>query len=174
MIYHCYGGAHSSVTAANIHVGRLPRDRAPLYSELVSQNFFDLQRVADTGKIILMGQDIQGNHIYVVGRRSRPYLLENVVNGLSEIFGINKDSYIIVDVSPCVNLAMKLGGFMSRRMGLVALGRPIVTWGTMRNYKRLLDEVDKVLYMLAKSPQEPPQKNKTRSIPIKCPGVEYR
>lgn len=174
VIYHCYGGAHSSVTAANIHLGRLPVDRVPLYDEIAGQNFFDRQRVADTGKIIFMGKDAQGNDIYVVGRRSRPYLLENVVSGLSEIFEINSENYIMADVSTCVSLTMKLGGFMSRRMGLVALGRPIVTWGTKRNYKRLLAEVDKVLHSLEQSPQGPPQKNKALNFPIKCPGVECR
>lgn len=174
VIYHCYGGAHSSVTAANIHLGRLPRDRVPNYDELVHQNFFDRQKAEDTGKIIHMGTDAQGNDIYVVGRRSRPCLLENVVNGLSEFFGISMSGYIIADMSSCVSLTMKLGGFLSRRMGLVSMGRPIVTWGTRRNYKRLLAEVDRVLYRLKQSPRGTPRKNKAMSIPFKCPGVEYR
>jgi len=41
VIYHCYGGAHSSVTAANIHLGLLPRERTPGYRELISQKLFD-------------------------------------------------------------------------------------------------------------------------------------
>jgi hypothetical protein len=29
IIYHCYGGTHSSVIAAAIHLGLLPEDRVP-------------------------------------------------------------------------------------------------------------------------------------------------
>lgn len=174
VIYHCYGGAHSSVTAANIHLERLPRDRAPLYSELAGQNLFDRQKVSDTGKIRYMGTDRQGNDIYVAGRRSRPYLLENVVKGLTEVFHLDRDNCILVDMSPCVSPAMRLGGYMSRKLGLVALGRPIVTWGTGRNYKRIKDQVDCVLNSISQNRQDTAHKNKTHSFPIKCPGVECR
>ncbi|HCX78095.1 MAG TPA: hypothetical protein DG577_01645, partial [Firmicutes bacterium] len=44
MIYHCYGGAHSSVTAAAVHVGLLARDKTPSRLELVSLPYFDAQK----------------------------------------------------------------------------------------------------------------------------------
>lgn len=144
IIYHCYGGTHSSVTAAGIHLGMLPRDRVPEYRELVKQKLFDRQEGCDIGKIVSMGRDGLGNEIYIVGRRSRPKLLYNVAGGLSDLVGIDRSSLMLVDVSSFVSSSMKAGGFMSRRMGLVMLGRPLVTWGTLRNYSRLVALVEKV------------------------------
>ncbi|MFZ5632688.1 MAG: DUF3189 family protein [Bacillota bacterium] len=152
IIYHCYGGTHSSVTAACIHLGLLPRDRVPKYKELIGQELFDRQKVCDIGKIVFMGHDSLGNDIYVVGRQSRPKLLYNVTGGLAELFGIDRDSLMPVDVSSYVNPSMKAGGFMSRKMGLVGLGRPIVAWGTLRNYIRLVAVVEKVYAKLKQAP----------------------
>lgn len=171
IIYHCFGGAHSSVTAANIHLGRLPKDRVPRNEELIGQYLFDCHKITDTGKMIFMGRDIFGNDIYVVGRRSRPHLLYNVVSGLSDVFQIDKNSYMLTDVSPCVNLTMKLGGFMSRRLGLITAGRPIVTWGTRRNYKKLLAEVEKVFSWIDQ--KIPPGKDRQKNFLLRSPEVEY-
>lgn len=152
IIYHCYGGTHSSVTAAGIHLGLLPRDRVPGYDELLRQNLFDRQDISDLGKIVHMGHDGLGNEIYVVGRRSRPKLLYNVVEGLTELFGIERDSIMLVDVSSCVTSSMKAGGFMSRKMGLVRFGRPIVAWGTLRNYRQLVTVVQDVFIKIKQNP----------------------
>jgi hypothetical protein len=43
-----------------------------------------------------------------------------------------------------VNLPMKLGGFMSRRLGMVKLGRPIVVAGTRLAFPAIKDLVNKV------------------------------
>jgi len=145
VIYHCYGGAHSSVTAANIHLGLLPRERTPGYRELISQKLFDHNQVKDSGRIILMGLDGGGNEIYIVGRRSRPGLLYNTTGCLAEAFGINKESYLLVDVSPHVNITMRAGGILSRRLGLVAIGRPLAAWGTLISYRGILHLVEKTL-----------------------------
>ncbi|MCL6477535.1 MAG: DUF3189 family protein [Peptococcaceae bacterium] len=152
IIYHCYGGTHSSVTAACIHLGLLPRDRVPAYKELIGQELFDRQEVCDIGKIVLVGHDNLGNEIYVVGRRSRPNLLYNVTGGLADLFGTGKENLILVDVSSYVNPSMKAGGFISRRIGLVALGRPIVAWGTLRNYTLLAALVEDVCARLKQAP----------------------
>lgn len=146
IFYHCFGGAHSSVTAANIHLNRLPKDRVPGFKELFNQNpFFDQREVNDTGKVVHMGQDGMGNDIYVVGRQSRPQLLYFITEKISEVFSINKDSYTLVNMSTYVNYLMRIGGFISRRLGLIKLGRPIVTWGTQRNYQAMVAEVQKVI-----------------------------
>lgn len=155
IIYHCYGGTHSSVTAAGIHLGILPRDRLPAPEELTGQKLYDRQRECDAGKIIFMGQDRLGNDVYVVGRRSRPQLLYEVTEVLSDIFNIDMEKLMLVDVSLYINSSMRAGGFMSRKMGLARLGRPIVTWGTLRNYHNLVAVVDKVYTRLKQTPVIP-------------------
>lgn len=152
IIYHCYGGTHSSVTAAGIHLGRLPRDRVPKYKELLNQDLFDRQEGCNIGKMVFMGRDGLGNEIYVAGRRSRPQLLYNVTGGLSDLLGLDSGSLMLVDVSSFVSSSMKAGGFMSRRMGLVRLGRPIVAWGTLRSYRDLVAVVEKVFNHISRLP----------------------
>ncbi len=158
IIYHCFGGTHSSVTAACIHLGLLPRDRVPGCRELLDQKLFDRREMSDIGKITFVGRDGLGNEVYVVGRRNRPKLLCNVAEGLSVLFGIKHENLMLVDVSSYVSPSMRAGGFMSRRMGLVAIGRPLVTWGTIRNYRRLAAAVEKVLSEITRTREKAPGK----------------
>ncbi|MHB8157809.1 MAG: DUF3189 family protein [Desulfocucumaceae bacterium] len=143
IIYHCYGGAHSSVTAANIHLGVLPVNRIPEPGEIKEQKFFDRNKMKDSGKIFFMGRDKWGNDVYVVGRRSRPSLLCKVTL-LSEMFEIDAESFMLVNMSEYVNLTMKIGGYISRRLGLAWIGRPLVTRGTIKSYSGIVNMVDKV------------------------------
>ena len=55
IIYRCYGGTHSSVMAASIHLELLPGDRKPAGKELLALPYFDRQNGADFGKIFYMG-----------------------------------------------------------------------------------------------------------------------
>ena len=41
IIYRCYGGTHSSVMAASIHLELLPGDRKPAGKELLALPYFD-------------------------------------------------------------------------------------------------------------------------------------
>lgn len=51
---------------------------------------------------------------------------------------------ILVSSQPFVNTWMKIGGFTSRGLGIVPVGRPIVTYGTLKSYMGLVDLVEKV------------------------------
>ena len=41
VIYHCFGGTHSSIIAANLHLGRLPWQNNVSASQLFSLPYFD-------------------------------------------------------------------------------------------------------------------------------------
>ena len=41
IIYHCFGGSHSSVSAAALHLGLLDRQRTPTEEELVRIPYYD-------------------------------------------------------------------------------------------------------------------------------------
>lgn len=137
IIYHCFGGTHSSVTAAAIHLGLLPRDRLPTLRELLAIPFFDRRDGSAQGKLAFMGRDEWDNEIYVVGRQNRPQVLTEVFTGLAAAFDIPRESFSLVNVMDRVNIAMKIGGALSRRLGWVTLGRPLVAWGTRRAYPGL-------------------------------------
>ncbi len=65
IIYHCYGGSHSSVITAAIHLGFIPRDKIPKTEELMKLPFYDKQTDKDHGILRLMGKDDLGNEIYI-------------------------------------------------------------------------------------------------------------
>lgn len=144
IIYHCYGGAHSSVTAASIHLGLLPADRVPGLREFWEVPFYDRQENDEHGHIFFMGLDEYGNEIYFAACRGRPLVFQNIFKGLAGIFKIAPEEYLLVDVMRNVNLTMKFGGYLSRRCGFIKIGRPIVTLGTQAAYLQVIDLVRKV------------------------------
>ncbi|MDF9407366.1 DUF3189 family protein [Pelotomaculum isophthalicicum JI] len=144
IIYHCYGGAHSSVTAASIHLGLLPVDRVPVLKEFWEIPFYDRQENDEHGHIFFMGLDESGNEIYFSACRGRPLVFQSVFKGLAGIFDIPQEEYLLVDVMKNVNWTMKLGGYLSRRCGYTKIGRPIVTLGTQAAYLQVINLVRKV------------------------------
>ncbi|OPX90468.1 MAG: hypothetical protein A4E53_01020 [Pelotomaculum sp. PtaB.Bin104] len=144
IIYHCYGGAHSSVTAASIHLGLLPSDRVPGSESLWQLPFYDRQGNDEHGHFFFIGRDEYGHEVYFTARRGRPVVLEYVLKGLAEIFEIPSSDYLLVNVMQNVNWTMKLGGYLSRRCGLIKVGRPLVILGTRAAYFQIADLVRQV------------------------------
>ncbi|MDN5347638.1 MAG: hypothetical protein PWP65_1202 [Clostridia bacterium] len=141
VIYHCFGGAHSSVTAAAIHLGLLPRDRLPTTEELLSLPYFDASPEGRQGQFQYMGRDEKGNEVYCVGRRGLGEYFQALVKGLVSALNI-KEEILLLDTSSCVNWLMVAGGYISRRLGAVRLGRPVVVLGTLKAYPCLLSLVE--------------------------------
>jgi hypothetical protein len=137
IIYHCYGGAHSSVTAAAIHLGLLDSDRPPTSAELEGLPFYDRMVRADHGRIYFAGIDAQGNEVHVLGRRFMPQIAERVVRGVAEVYGQDPAGLLLVNVLSSVNVLMKLGGFVSRGMLLPSFGRPVVEIGTASAFRTI-------------------------------------
>jgi hypothetical protein len=154
IIYHCYGGSHSSVTAASIHLGLLPVDRVPSREMFWKLPLFDRQEADQHGHIYYMGTDEYGHEVYLSAHRSRPQLLEKIFRNLADIYAIPRDEYLLIDVMGNVNLAMKFGGFLSRRWGFISLGRPIVTMGTQVAYFRVVNLVQRVKGMVKEGRNE--------------------
>ncbi|SCY17468.1 DUF3189 family protein [Alkaliphilus peptidifermentans] len=153
IIYHCVGGAHSSVVAATIHLNRLPLDKKPTVSDLLNIPYYDTITVRDRGKIIYRGTDERGHKIYTMGRQFVPHLVVPVVEDTWKMLKGNIDDLVIVSTLSTVNFLMRLGGMTSRRFNWVSFGRPIVARGTIQTYfnivkiveetKKSLDTLDK-------------------------------
>ncbi|MGE5560769.1 MAG: DUF3189 family protein [Chloroflexota bacterium] len=143
-IYHCWGGSHSSVICAAIHLGLLPRDRVPSASELRALPHFDSQTTRDHGRIFCLGQDAQGNDVCFLGRRSNGPVVDRILPGMAAVFGFRQDEVVTLNTMPYVNLLMVVGGTLSRGLGLVWPGRPIVTFGVRMAYPRLCHAVEKM------------------------------
>ena len=130
IIYYCYGGSHSSVTAAAIHLGYLMPDKKPTSDALMRVPLFDRQTDKDHGKFTLLGQDEMGNEVYTCGCRSLGTKIEKTLYGIAKITNTTMDDVVFVDTLKGVNNLMRIGGFLSRKLRLVAIGRPIVIKGT--------------------------------------------
>jgi len=141
IIYHCFGGSHSSVTAAALHLGLLNRNQTPTAEELMEIPYYDKTSDSDFGSIRFMGTDEFGNDIYVLGKKSLGNRFSSILMGVAEIIG-KQDDLIVVNCMNIVNWSMKLGGFTSRRLGLVAVGRPVVSWGTRKAFSQLVNLVE--------------------------------
>lgn len=137
IIYHCWGGAHSSVTAAAIHLGWLPQDCRPTPAELMQIPHYDKQTREDHGHLRYMGEDEGGNQVYIMGRRGYSPIASRCLPGVLEAIGVPRQDLVMVDTMPYVNVVMMIGGTLSRAMGLVKMGRPIVLFGTRLAYDRL-------------------------------------
>lgn len=144
IVYTCYGGAHSSPVAAAVHLGRLPRHRTPAAAELLALPLFDRTDSRGHGVLYEVGVDEGGNPVYVLGRgRAGTSVLRALQSGYA-LAGGAQGELLFVDTLQAVNAWMRIGGFLSRAMGWVRLGRPIVIYGTRRAYPRLVRLVAEV------------------------------
>lgn len=141
VIYHCFGGSHSSVTAAAIHLGFLPRDRVPTAAEFLTLPYFDARSKGEEGEVRFMGKDREGNHIYTAGKKKLGSRFEALLHDLAEALGIAPQKIIFINTSSLVTLTMRIGGFISRRLGIAILGRPLVIWGIRRAYFQIVNFV---------------------------------
>lgn len=145
IIYHCYGGTHSSVLAAALHLGIFNEKRFPSYRELLSCPYFDKVKNEDVGKIFFMGKDEKGHEVYVMGCRNAEPLVENILKEFSKIMNINfSGEVLLVSTRQSLNALLKIGGFLSRCLNLVTLGRLLLVPGCRLSYSKIWNVVMEV------------------------------
>ncbi len=137
VLYHCYSANHTSLTAANIHLGRLPLDRRPTYHEVLAQPGFDTHHRRLIGTPLPMGIDDHGHRVYCWGLEAGQQRLLAAALQLAEAAGGSTADLLPVGALAAANWWMRVGGFLSRRCNQVALGRPLVAVGTWLAYPAL-------------------------------------
>jgi hypothetical protein len=137
IVYHCYGGAHASPTAAAIHMGILPSGQRPAMADFDKVPFYDRITRGEHGKLIRLGVDPRGHEVYIMGRRNSPQPVIAAIREFLRFSGGNPDEYYFVDCVQLHNLLMVVGGFSSRAMGWVWFGRPLVRFGTCLSFRNL-------------------------------------
>lgn len=143
IIYNCFGGSHSSVTAAAIHTGRLPIDRVAKKEELLSTPYFDAQISLDHGRIRFMGYDDVGNEVYIASKHNLGSYYKKIMTVILNLTEYENNDIIFVDTMPYVNIWMMIGGYLSRRLG-VLIGRAIIIYGTQLSYHRFIKLVCRI------------------------------
>lgn len=141
IVYHDVGGAHSTAMAANIHINKLPNNRLPTKEELMALPTYDKITKSQYGHLIYTGDDEFGNQVYTISRQRKPELVIPAITDMFRILKGDISDLLIVGTQPQVNIWMKIGGFSSRRLGLVAFGRPIVIYGSLKAYNSLVEVV---------------------------------
>ncbi len=120
----------------------------PGYQDLIDLPYYDKVNSSEVGTIFHMGHDAQGNELYILGCRNCGPMVEKTTGEMNRILGI-KSEVVMVDTTPCLNIIIKIGGFLSRRLGLIRTGRFILHRGIclafpkfkelVRNVKQKLD-----------------------------------
>lgn len=144
VIYCCYAGSHTSVTAAGIHLGLLPTTVRPSPSEILSLPNFDQGSARRLGHVLKLGEDECGNNVYVAGLGPNRAVTLTALRLVLAESHVKSDDLCIVDALSCISFWVRLGGFLSRRCGCVWLGRPLCVWGILARYGcfvRLVSEV---------------------------------
>lgn len=141
IIYHCYGGTHSSVIASCIHVGLLPHNRIPSLEEIQNIPIFDRINSQNVGRIVFIGTDEYGNNVYSLGTKKAKNIVIPALYDLYYQIYKNTDELILVDTESSSNLFMKIGGFISITLKLPIIGRPLVSYGIKHSYNKLVQIV---------------------------------
>src|SRR5690606_34926436 len=127
-----------SPTAAAIHLGILPVNKSPTFTELLQIPRFDEIRGWEHGKLFRAGMDQAGNEVYTMGRRNSSELVIKLIKEFTRLCGGNPDEYYFVNCVQLLNPFMVTGGYSSRALGWVRLGRPIVAFGTILSFPILV------------------------------------
>ena len=143
VIYQCYGRSHTSIAAAHIHLGNLSATSLPSVRQIMTLPQFDAAKRSDFGHPLLMGQDAAGNEIFAIG------LGLAVQTGLGAICGIfhlneHTEEPLVVNALKDLGILGRIGGCLSRELGLVTIGRPLVAYGVKQIYPRLVQKVSAV------------------------------
>ncbi|HWI52723.1 MAG TPA: DUF3189 family protein [Symbiobacteriaceae bacterium] len=149
VIYYCYGSAHSSVTAANIHIGHLPVERRPSPFEILHQPLFDRAESNQIGHFRLMGTDRWGCEVYVLGLAGGKGPMQRAMTDFLAASGAHVGGFRFEPTLSHAGVLLRIGGYTSRGLGWVALGRPLCAVGVWLKYRLFAEHVRQVLDALA-------------------------
>jgi hypothetical protein len=141
VIYHDFGGTHTSCVCANIHINKLPMDKIPDKDEIINLPTFDKVRKNEYGRLLYIGTDEMGAQVYTLCRKHSKKFVIPAISDMYQIFNGNLDGFFLANTSPTVNNLMRIGGLTSRVLGLIYFGRPIAAKGVQKDYTKLVDLV---------------------------------
>ena len=139
VFYQCYGGAHTSIVAAHLHLGLLSEATTPSVGRIMVLPFFDRAKREDFGRPLFLGRDEDGHEVYALGLA---HAAPAGLGAIGSLFQLAEcENPLVVDTLSGLGLLARIGGGLSRQVGLVALGRPLVAYGVRRVYPRLATTV---------------------------------
>ncbi|NLC50763.1 MAG: DUF3189 family protein [Firmicutes bacterium] len=133
VVYNCFGGTHSSVIAASLHVGRLPADRLPTPEEIERLPFYDRIPKRMVGSLHYIGTDEDDNEVYALGIGKHKDIVRKAILSLLKLYNL-EEQILLVDASKKLNIITRIGGFTARQLGIVSVGRPLTVYGVRKGY----------------------------------------
>jgi hypothetical protein len=79
-----------------------------------------------------------------MGMKGSSKIVERAIYSILDQEGIDRTELVLVDTLPYVNNTTRIGGFLSRGLGLVSIGRPLTIHGLQKSYWRFVDLVNNV------------------------------
>lgn len=140
VIYYCYGGTHSSVLAAAIHLGVLGEAARPSPEEIMELPLFDRVDRQVMGKPFFCGHDQAGREVYVLGTGKYRAQVSGLIKSLVSSCYPQEPAPCLINTLTAVNGRTRVGGFASRRLGQV-WGRRAAARGLWETYEQLVDLV---------------------------------
>ena len=144
IIYHCYGSAHSSVLAAAIHTKMLPENRIPANHEIKNLPHYDKTDSKLIGTPFYFGSDENNNKIFILGMGTAKKIVKNVIYDLMKVENIPEKEVLLINTLKNINLYVRIGGFLSRKLGLIYPGRFLTIYGLKQSYNKFVDTVREV------------------------------
>ncbi|HPT77731.1 MAG TPA: DUF3189 family protein [Candidatus Atribacteria bacterium] len=144
LVYYCYGGAHTSVTCASIHLNYLPSDRIPGPEEFAPLPFYDKMDHDKLGTPVYMGRDEYGWDVYIIGLKRANAVIIPAIRTYLNACGKDQADLLLVNALVELHPLTSIGGYSSRRLGLLSLGRRMTVWGIRKSYPKFLDLVSRV------------------------------
>lgn len=136
IIYHCYGRAHSSVIAAHLHLGTIPITGLVNKEQIMAIPEFDLAETGDWGKPHFLGTDEFGNEIFILGLNSQAQICCRAIISLAYDLG-KADQILLINSLSVIGILTRVGGFLSKKMRLSGIGKPLAAKGIINSLPRL-------------------------------------
>jgi hypothetical protein len=132
-------------------MGLLDAQSLPTVHELVCLPGFDTVLTTDLGMISSYGVDELGNRIFTVSLGPRRHIARAALHTLLQERIPESEDYILVDCLRCIHWTTRIGGFLSRQLGLIAVGRPLAAFGLKKNFACFVAMVREVRSLLRAS-----------------------
>ncbi len=144
VFYLCYAGTHTSIVAGSMHLGRLCQGGDPC-----GLPEFDRRLYRDIGVPCFLGTDPWGAQVYALGTGWLSLPLEMAICDLVELSSPNARACFCA-VRGYLDSQARLGGFISRRCGLVSFGRKLISASLKKRLPDIQEAVDSCLDLSAK------------------------
>lgn len=145
IFYYCCSGIHAAAVAAAVHLGHISGSPEEAVRRLGRFKYFDYYPPsAVRGTPLFMGADNDGNEVYTIPVDRERFLAPKAVRGLMRIFKVPVEEVLLVDTVKHTNNTMKMGAFISQKLGLKTAGRTIMYWAVKRSFHQYTKQVEQV------------------------------